>query len=87
MRKRLIWIIGVAAILSACNSEVLNNQSTNIKEEHKTTSDSESMNFLTNEKLPALTITIGEETIQTSLGLHSLSYTDRKTGQRTRIDA
>ncbi len=31
MSKRLIWIIGVAAILSACNSEVSNNQSTEIK--------------------------------------------------------
>ncbi len=43
--------------------------------------------FSMNEKPPALTITIGEQTIQTALGLHSWSYIDRKTGERTGIKA
>ena len=42
MTKRLIWIIGLATLLSACNSEVSNNQSTEIKERHKTTTYTES---------------------------------------------
>ena len=170
MTKRLIWIIGVATILSACNSEVSDNPSTYIKEEHKATSNSESTNstvihithdshivlleelfhnaiqlegivnmadpqyriqlrekqynvwfnedgtavftdiedthtlykildaaklkeiiheysFSMNEKPPALTITIGEQTIQTALGLHSWSYIDTKTGEQTGIEA
>lgn len=85
MRKQLIWIMGAASILSACNSEVSDNQLTNIKVEHETTSDSESTNFLTSEKPPSLTITIGEQTIRTSLGLYSWSYTDKKTGQQIGI--
>ena len=170
MGKRLIWIIGVATILTACNSEVSDNPQKHIKEEHKATSNSESTNstviqithdlhivlleelfhnamkldgivnmadpqyriqlreeqynvwfnedgtavftdmedthtlykisdaaklkeiiheysFLMNEKPPALTITIGEQTIQTALGLHSWSYIDRKTGEQTGIEA
>ncbi len=42
MGKRLIWIIGVATILSACNSEVSDNPQTYINEEHKATSNLES---------------------------------------------
>ncbi|MGM9943667.1 MAG: hypothetical protein ACI33M_01915 [Lysinibacillus sp.] len=44
MTKRLIWIIGVATILSACNSEVSDNPSIHINEELKATSNLESMN-------------------------------------------
>ena len=44
MTKRLIWIIGIATILSACNSEVSDNPSTHINEEHKATSNLESTN-------------------------------------------
>ena len=167
MGKRLIWIIGAAAILSACNSEVSNNQSTEIKEVHNTTkykesqviritSDSDTVwlqelfhnaipldgivnmadpqsriqlrekqynvwfnedgtavftdieathtlykildaaklkeiiyeySFSMNEKPPALTLTIGEQTIQTALGFHSWSYIDSKTGELTGIEA
>jgi len=170
MTKRLIWIIGVATILSACNSEVSDNPSTHVNEEHKATSNSESKkstvihithdshivlleelfhnaiqlegivnmadpqyqiqlrekqynvwfnedhtavftyaedthtlykisnaaklkeiiheySFSMNEKPPALTLTIGEQTIQTALGLYSWSYIDRKTGEQTGIEA
>ena len=167
MGKRLIWVIGLATILIACNSEVSNNQSTEIKEVHNTTKYKESKviritsdsdivwlqelfhnaisldgivnmadpqyriqlrekqynvwfnedgtavftdieathtlykildvaklkeivnnySFLTNESPPALTLTIGEQTIKTSLGFHSWSYTDKKTGQQIGIQA
>ena len=167
MTKRLIWMIGLATILSACNSEVSNNQSTEIKEVQKTTTYMESTaihitsdshiawlhelfhnaikldgivnmadpqyriqlkakqynvwfnedgtaafmdiedthtlykvsdaaklkeiiheySLLMNEKPPALTLTIGEQTIKTSLGLHSWSYIDRATGEQIGIEA
>ena len=86
MKKRLIWIIGVATILTACNSEVSDNPPTHVNEEHKATSNLEITNFLMNERPPALTITIGEQTIKTSLGSHSWSYTDEKTGQQIAIE-
>ena len=44
MGKRLIWIIGVATILSACNSEVSDNPPTHVNEEHKATSNLEITN-------------------------------------------
>ena len=167
MTKRLIWVIGLATILSACNSEDSNNQSTEIKEVHMTTKYSESTaiqitsdshivwiqelfynaiqldgivnmadpqyqiqlreqqynlwfnedgtavftdiedthtlhkisdatklkeiineySLLMNEKPPTLTLTIGEQAIKTSLGLHSWSYIDRRTGELTGIKA
>ena len=167
MKKRFIWTIGLATILSACSSSVSNDQSIEITEVYNTTkytestairitSDSDIMwlqelvhnaiqldgivnmanplyqiqlkekqynvwfnedgtavftdiedthtlykilyasklkeivnnySFLTNEKPPTLTLTIGEQTIQTSLGLHNWSYIDRKTGEQTGIKA
>jgi len=170
MTKRLIWIIGVATILSACNSKVSDNPSTHVNEEYKATSNLGSTNstvihithdshivlleelfhnaiqldgivnivdpqyriqlrekqynlwfnedgsavfmdiedthtlykildaaklkeiiheysFSVNEKPPALTLTIGEQTIQAALGLHSWSYIDSKTGEQTGIKA
>lgn len=167
MKKRFIWTIGLATILSACNSGVSNDQSTELKEVHNTakytesttiriTSDSDIVwlqelfhnaiqldgivnmsdpqyqiqltekqynvwfnedgtavftdiedthtlykisdasmlkgvvnyySFLMNEKPPTLTLTIGEQTIQTALGLHNWSYIDRKTGEQTGIKA
>ena len=167
MIKRLTWVIGLSTILSACNSEVSNNQPTEIIEVHNTVNYTESTaiqiindshivwleelfhnaiqldgivdmanpqyqiqlteqqynvwfnedgtavftdiedthtlhkisdatklkeiineySFLMNEKPPTLTITIGEQTIKTSLGLHSWSYIDRTTGEQTGIKA
>ncbi len=46
MTKRIIWIIGVATILSACNSEVSDNPSTHINEEHKATNNAEKQTVL-----------------------------------------
>ncbi len=43
--------------------------------------------FSMNEKPPVLTLAIGEQTIKTSLGLHSWSYIDKKTGQQIGIQA
>ena len=167
MTKRLIWVIGLSTILSACNSEVSNNQPTEIIEVHNTVNYTESTaiqiindshivwleelfhnaiqldgivdmanpqyqiqlteqqynvwfnedgtavftdiedthtlhkisdatklkeiineySFLMNEKPPTLTITIGEQTIKTALGLHSWSYIDRATGEQIGIQA
>lgn len=170
MTKRLIWIIGLATLLSACNSEVSNNPTTHIQEEQKATSNAKNSNstvihitddsdlpyleelfhnaipidgivnmtdsqywiqltekqynlwfnedgtavftdiedthtlykisdaaklkeiiheysFLMNEQPPPLTLTIGEQTIKTSLGLQSWSYIDRTTGEQIGIQA